>query len=1378
MKPVLRTSTSQSKVAWLTADERFMRWHENTSSDILIVQSRGDSSHTSEQLYERIGSMRQEGDLISYFSFDQHDCRKQTMRNFIDTTIVQWICQRPNFLNEFSWGYEYLRYHDCRSYTTLDALYLLTKMRLFGVFQQKTVFILDHIDQCFDCGAWFWDYFAQLCANLESPFKFIIFTEPEADLHEWLKGRPVIDLDEQDTEFNPASFNETCAHLSQRASGLLVELIKECGKDDQLAHFVLDQFQSAFSSSLADALHPDGSSVLEKFIQSTVDRTMRRVPEEKHAVVTRILDWVLYSFRPLTIDEIESCLIGTSDGAHESCGQFSHAIESAEKDEFAHLVETYLPAMFDLSHHEVRFRHPKLRQIFQQAAGVWYDTRGTAHMAIAQDCLQYLVSDTGQTTLAGLSVTEDHVLATPVGKVRGDLASYAAEYWQEHYRLASQKTQLLPQVMEFLRHKATLRSWERARWFLLNPLTRTDMSCWPEMPLVASLGLPDILQKYLLAWDRDSRIHEMKQYALAEAARNGHICNVRSLLNLTWKDVADAQRILLAAIGHGDEDLLLELVSHISRHFQDFDWPPLLICRAAWLGQIRLVTLLIQKDVPLDVGEKVFSQQTPLHLAVRHDHLEVAELLTTHKPSLVHELEDTRRSPLEVATDHGKCDAVRFLLERGASKNQVTRNNSRPISDACFEGRLRVLQVLLEYGVDTDLEDETGDWWPPLPSAADNGFFQCAKALLDHGAKVDIKSPGGTALYRVAWKGDLKMCQILLDKGADPDHVEDQGPLLAAAVTTDNLDLIWLLVEKGASLDIRANDEGLTALHGAICRNKSIEIIEYLLNCGADANIGTSLGTPVLDACFNNSEEVVRLLVGKAVDLDLPNSDGWGPLHVTYDKPSLARILLQNGAKINSMGGTGRTPLFVAAEKNQAETVEVLLEFNPDIDIECIPAQDIPATALIAAVRSGAADAAKKLLQAGADINFKNQNGLLVMEYAQNDEMRNMLLEHHPDMALEDGYGDTVLHDYLGVREAQLSFVKALFCEGADIHRPNRDGMTPLCLAVKRDYLDITRFFLKHGANVAVSARKDGPPLHIACRRSSLEAVKLLLEASADPTDQHHINGNALNAACMRKDKEEEETLAIVKVLLEGDKTKADSNSMGGLYGFPLSTAALCQPIPIIKILLDAGAQVNVQDAMGRAPIHFAAYRNVAIFDLLHDAGADLSVRDNMGRTVAHCAVQSGDIDLVMHVLQKTKDFRTVKDVHDWTPLHYAARGCRHLTHEGGTGDRQQEDSAQLAIISHLTTERSDISARSTGLDRDWSPLMLARYHGALSETLELLKPRKSEEGAEKFDDTLHQAKRAAYQNWICDACFIVSSISLNDAGWGADGLTFLCCSL
>lgn len=1340
-----------------------MRWHENTSSDILIIQSTGDSSHTSEQLYERIGSLRQEGDLISYFSFDQHDCRRQTMRNFIDTTIAQWICQRPNFLNEFSWGHEYLRYHDCRSYTTLDALYLLTKMRLFGVFKQKTVFILDHIDQCFDCGAWFWDYFAQLCADLESPFKFIIFTEPEADLHEWLKARPVIDLDEQDTEFTPASFNGTCPHLSKRAVELLVELIKECGKDDQLARFVLDQFQSALSSSLADALHPDGSSVLENFIQSTVDRTMRRIPEEKHAVVTRILGWVLYSFRPLTIDEIQSCLIYTSHGARETCGQFSHAIESAEMDEFAHLVETHLPAMFDLSHHEVRFRHSKLRRIFQQAAGVWYDTRDTAHMTIAQNCLQYLVSDTGQTTLAGLSVTQEHFLATPVGKVRGDLASYAAEYWQDHYRLATQKAQILPQVMEFLRHRAALRAWERARWFLSNPLTRSEMSYCSELPLVASIGLPDVLHECLRSWEMDPRIHDMKPHALAEAARNGHICNVRTLADSIREDVVDAQRALLAAVSHADEDLLLELVSHISRSFRGFRWPPILICRAAWLGQIRLATLLIQKDVLLKIGEEVFYRQTPLHLAVRHGHLEVAELLAAHLPSLVYDLEATGRSPLVFALDHGKCDAVRLLLKKGADGDQLNENGLRPISLTCYHGKLRALQVLLEYGVETDFLYEEDGAWPVMPEAADNGLFQCVKALLDHGAKIDIKSPGGTALYRAVLKGDLKMCQILLDKGADPDCFGHPGPGLLAAVTTDNLEIVRLLVERKASLNNRAGDDKLTALHAAICRNKSIEIIKYLLDCGADASVGTSLGTPILDACFKNSEEVVRLLVGKAVDLDIPNNDGWAPLHVTYNNPSLTRILLQNGANINNVGGTGRTPLFLAAEQNQAATAEVLLEFSPDIDMECKPDPEISNTALMAAVRSGAAEVAKKLLQAGADINLKSQSGLLVMEYAQNDEMRNMLLEHHPDMTLEDGYGDTVLHDYLGVRKAQLSFVKALFCEGADIHQPNRDGMTPLCFAVKRDYLDISRFFLKHGVNVAVSTRKEGPPLHIACRRSSLEAVKLLLKASADPNDQHHISGNAVNAACMRLHKDEEETLAIVKVLLEGDKRKADPNSMGGLYGFPLSTAAFCQPIPITKFLLDAGARVNVQDAMGRAPIHFAAYRNVAMFDLLHDAGADLSVRDKMGRTVAHCAVQSGDIDLVMHVLQKTKDLRTVKDVHGWTPLHYAARGCRHLTHEGGTGDRQQDDSAQLAIISHLATERSDICARSTGLDRDWSPLMLARYHGALPKTLDLLKPRKGDSDAENFDDTLHQAKRAAEQEWICDACFIVSPVSLND---------------
>lgn len=132
---------------------------------------------------------------------------------------------------------------------------------------------------------------------------------------------------------------------------------------------------------------------------------------------------------------------------------------------------------------------------------------------------------------------------------------------------------------------------------------------------------------------------------------------------------------------------------------------------------------------------------------------------------------------------------------------------------------------------------------------------------------------------------------------------------------------------------------------------------------------------------------------------------------------------------------------------------------------------------------------------------------------------------------------------------------------------------------------------------------------------------------------------------------------------------------------------------------------------------------------------------------------------------------RNARDVQGWTPLHYAARCCCHLAHKWNIEGRRRGDAAQPAIVAYLVDAGSDVWARSS--DRPWSPLMLARYHGAVPETLELLKPHQNEDGLGRWDDELHQIQRAAEQDFFCDSCFAVSSLSFIDAGQTADALTF-----
>ncbi|EUC39595.1 hypothetical protein COCMIDRAFT_55355, partial [Bipolaris oryzae ATCC 44560] len=90
--------------------------------------------------------------------------------------------------------------------------------------------------------------------------------------------------------------------------------------------------------------------------------------------------------------------------------------------------------------------------------------------------------------------------------------------------------------------------------------------------------------------------------------------------------------------------------------------------------------------------------------------------------------------------------------------------------------------------------------------------------------------------------------------------------------------------------------------------------------------------------------------------------------------------------------------------------------------------------------------------------------------------------------------------------------------------------------------------------------------------------------------------------------------------------------------------------------LLRLGATTDTCDQAGRYPIHFAAVGSTtANFAALRDANANLYARDNAGRTLVHFAIVSGNMDLLLCVLQATTGLLHQPDADGWTPLHYAA---------------------------------------------------------------------------------------------------------------------------
>ena len=68
----------------------------------------------------------------------------------------------------------------------------------------------------------------------------------------------------------------------------------------------------------------------------------------------------------------------------------------------------------------------------------------------------------------------------------------------------------------------------------------------------------------------------------------------------------------------------------------------------------------------------------------------------------------------------------------------------------------------------------------------------------------------------------------------------------------------------------------------------------------------------------------------------------------------------------------------------------------------------------------------------------------------------------------------------------------------------------------------------------------------------------------------------------------------------------------------------------VVKVLLDAGADINAKDVYGFTPISWAAARgHIEVVRFLLDNGADVKVRDRYGNSVLIGAVKGGHSQIV-----------------------------------------------------------------------------------------------------------------------------------------------------
>ncbi|KAL6831777.1 hypothetical protein V8C40DRAFT_273247 [Trichoderma camerunense] len=267
-----------------------------------------------------------------------------------------------------------------------------------------------------------------------------------------------------------------------------------------------------------------------------------------------------------------------------------------------------------------------------------------------------------------------------------------------------------------------------------------------------------------------------------------------------------------------------------------------------------------------------------------------------------------------------------------------------------------------------------------------------------------------------------------------------------------------LLINNNANIDA-VNDDDETSLHIA-AKNGWKAIVQLLLDKEADTEVVNNyFSTPLHLAVLWGHEDIVRQLLKYDANIEAENLDGETPLHLAAINGGkrIIRQLLKNGANIEALNLDDETPLHRAAEHGNEDTVRQLLDCDANLEA----ADDDGKTPLHHAAGNGQQHAVQLLLEWRATTNAANTGGLIAPCFAdfltyenysnprsENHEISpNSLLEHGANINAVDKNGKTPLH--LAVESGHEQIAESLLNKGARINAADLDGKRPVDYALK-----------------------------------------------------------------------------------------------------------------------------------------------------------------------------------------------------------------------------------------------------------------------------------------------------------------------------------------
>ncbi|ORX49634.1 ankyrin [Piromyces finnis] len=737
-------------------------------------------------------------------------------------------------------------------------------------------------------------------------------------------------------------------------------------------------------------------------------------------------------------------------------------------------------------------------------------------------------------------------------------------------------------------------------------------------------------------------------------------------------------------------------------------------------------------------------------------HLQLPNILTIFNNNIlkIHQKDENKDSMLIYSIQHGCEKVVKYLIDKGADINEQNGSGDVPLSIAIKKRKVDSFKLLIDNGADKSFTNNSNESLYDINKKYNNTEYQKVYIQINSILNHSIKNDNNYSSIKLAIiSNNIIVVKELLEK--DPANIESINKnieIFKILVKKNSIEMIKCLVEH--HLNVNAKDsQGFTPLIYAIMEENEM-IIKYLITNGSNLtsinhiNIESELFKSILKMdksenlqsfhllniiyhnsikgnqndnnydpiiCFSiihGKESLVQYLIDQGADVNSYSRSYKCPLILAIQtaKENIVKCLIRNGAKLNNY--KENPPLVEAIKTNNENIIKYLIECGIDINER---SHNVGSdTSLTVAIKNNNENLVKYLIEYGVEMNTEINQGESALIYAVRNQNMNIiqyLVESGADVNYKLCFNSPLLESIVSSNE---NIIKYLIDVGADVNVTNKDGESPLDLAIKNNMEGIINYLIYHKAKIDPNA------LIEASRTNNLNIVKYLIDNGADIK----TSNTPLNLAIQNRNEamvkyliycgadvnKSENLLPLVIAINNNDERfvklliqcGADINMDGGGYfvNIPLVCAVKNNNENLSRYLIQCGADINRCRQMYETPLIYAIQNeNENLIRFLVDSGANIEKEGINGQHGANidksdaliCAIDNGNDTIARYLIHQGANIN-INDNNNGTPLCHAVQN------------------GQMKLVKYLIENQADINQVTR--DGEKTAISFAAIHG------------------------------------------------------------------